>query len=74
MQDTSRFTAMIISEGSGYFAHCPELGVVSQGATPMQARSSLAAAVGLFLETASLAEIAARRREVVVEVVEPERG
>lgn len=54
------FTAIIQRENDGFVALCPELDVASQGDTAKAARSNLAEAVRLFLETASPAEIASR--------------
>lgn len=51
-----RFTAIIEKEGDLFVALCPELDVVSQGATVPEARANLAEAVELFLETASAEE------------------
>lgn len=54
------FTAVLEREGNGYVAICPELDVVSQGDTVEEAQANLLEAVGLFLETASGAEVAER--------------
>lgn len=51
------FTAIIEREGDGFVAFCPELDVTSQGETVEEAKANLREAVGLFLETASAAEI-----------------
>jgi predicted RNase H-like HicB family nuclease len=48
-----RFTAAVHREGDLYVALCPELDVASQGRTVEKARSNLAEAVRLFLETAN---------------------
>lgn len=53
-------TALIEREGEGYVALRPEYDVASQGGTVAEARSNLAEAVALFLETASPDEIAER--------------
>lgn len=47
------FTAIIEREGDGYVALCPELDIASQGDTVTEARSNLAEAIELFMETAS---------------------
>lgn len=48
-----KFTAIIEREGDGYVALCPELDIASQGDTVTEARSNLAEAIELFMETAS---------------------
>lgn len=53
-------TAIIEREGDGYVAFCPELEVVSQGDTVIEARSNLREALELFFETASETEIEQR--------------
>ncbi len=68
-----QFTAIIEREGDGYVALCPELDVASQGDTVSEARSNLAEAIELFLETASDEEKARRLSgEVYVTQVEVE--
>lgn len=47
------FTAIIEREGDGHVALCPELDIASQGDTASEARSNLAEAIELFMETAS---------------------
>lgn len=51
------YTAIVEKDGNLYVAFCPELDVVSQGATIEGATSNLKEAVELFLETADVAEI-----------------
>ncbi len=55
-----RFTAVLEREDDMYVALCPQLDVVSQGATLEEARDNLREAVMLFLETASPEEIQQR--------------
>ncbi len=55
-----QFTAIIEREDDGFVALCPELDVASQGGTVEEAKANLAEAVGLFLETASAAEVESR--------------
>ena len=43
------FTAVILKEGRFYVAHCPELGVTSQGLTLEEGLENLKEAVHLFL-------------------------
>ena len=50
---TRRFTAIIEREDDSYVALCPELDIASQGDTVSEARSNLAEAIELFMETAS---------------------
>ena len=57
MPTLRRFTAVIEREGDGYVAICPEFDVASQGDTVEEARSNLAEALTLFLETADASEI-----------------
>ena len=55
-----RLTAIIQREGDGFVALCPELDVVSQGATIESARANLQEAVELFFECASPEEVEKR--------------
>jgi predicted RNase H-like HicB family nuclease len=55
-----QFTAVIEREGDGYVSFCPEVDVVSQGATVQEASANLREAVELFFETASEDEISRR--------------
>ena len=55
-----RLTAIIQREGDGFVALCPELDVVSQGATIESARVNLQEAVELFFECASPEEVEKR--------------
>jgi predicted RNase H-like HicB family nuclease len=59
------FTALVEREGDGYTALCPELDVASQGGTVEEAKSNLAEAVQLFLETADPSEIQRRQHSEV---------
>ena len=56
----SSFTAILEKEGDLYVAPCPELDVVSQGATIEEAVANLKEAVELFLECATPQEIQQR--------------
>ena len=47
------FTAIIERDGDGYVALCPELDIASQGNSVTEARSNLAEAIEMFMETAS---------------------
>ena len=60
MKTIHQFTAVIEREGDGFVSLCPELDIASQGDTIDEAKSNLSEAVGLFLETASPAEIDTR--------------
>lgn len=71
MSNLKRLTALIHREGDWYVALCPELDVVSQGATVEDARRNLQEALELFLEVASEREIARRwNAEVYITSVE----
>ncbi|MBD3390463.1 MAG: type II toxin-antitoxin system HicB family antitoxin [Chitinivibrionales bacterium] len=59
------FTAVIEHEEGGYVALCPELDIASQGDTIEEARSNLAEAIELFLESASPSEIQDRLHDEV---------
>jgi len=73
--DQRRFTAVLEREGDMYVAFCPQLDVVSQGATVEEARDNLREAVELFLEAASPKEIEQRfRSEVFVTQFEVAHG
>jgi predicted RNase H-like HicB family nuclease len=60
MKRTHQLTAVIEREGDGYVSLCPELDIASQGRTVEEARENLKEAVGLFLETADVAEVQSR--------------
>jgi len=45
-----QFTTIIQKEGKWYVAHCPELGVVSQGKTIEEAKKNIKEASELYLE------------------------
>jgi predicted RNase H-like HicB family nuclease len=62
---TRKLTAIIEKEGDGYVALCPEVDVVSQGATIDEARKNIKEALELFFETASAEEINTRLHEEV---------
>jgi predicted RNase H-like HicB family nuclease len=55
-----KLTAVIEKEDSWFVAHCPELGVASQGKTTVEAKAMIQEAVELFLECADENEV--RRR------------
>jgi predicted RNase H-like HicB family nuclease len=65
MKTLHQFTALVEREGDGYVALCPEFDVASQGDTVEEARTNLAEAVTLFLETADPSEIERRRHSEV---------
>lgn len=50
MSGKYRFAAMVVPEGKFQVAHCPELGVTSQGFTVEEALANLRAAVHLYLQ------------------------
>jgi predicted RNase H-like HicB family nuclease len=60
MRMTRSLTAILIREGDGFVALCPEVDVASQGDTVEKAKRNLREAVELFFECASAEEIAAR--------------
>lgn len=57
MKTTRELTAIILHEGAGYVACCPEVDVASQGDTVEEARANLIEALELFFETASPNEL-----------------
>jgi predicted RNase H-like HicB family nuclease len=57
-----RLTAIIEKEGDAYVALCPELDIVSQGATIEESRRNLEEALQLFFEEASHSEVQDRLR------------
>jgi len=59
----AKFTAILRFEENQVVALSPELDIASQGDTPASALANLKEAVGLFLETASPAEIEGRLSE-----------
>lgn len=66
-----RLTVIIVREGSGYVASCPDLNVASQGDSVSEARNNIKEALELFFETATPEEINGRLRgEVYVTQVE----
>ncbi len=73
MRRVLQFTAVIEREGDRYVATCPELDVVSQGATIEEARRNLLEAVEGFLEVASPSEIRRRlKKEIYVMPIMPD--
>jgi len=72
---TTMYTAIIEKEGDVYAALCPELDVVSQGATVEEATSNLREAIESFLECADPQEIKRRlRTDVFVTRIEAKHG
>jgi predicted RNase H-like HicB family nuclease len=59
------FTALIQKEDDYYVSLCPELDIASQGSSVEEAKLNLQEAVELFLETASMSEIANRSKNEV---------
>lgn len=55
-----KFTAILEREEDMSVSLCPELDIVSQGATISESRNNLQEAIELFLETASPQEIQER--------------
>jgi len=53
-------TAILIREGDGFVALCPEIDVASQGETVEEAKANLKEAVELFFECASESELKER--------------
>ena len=71
MKQMRQLTAVIEREGDGYVALCPQVDIVSQGATVEEAKANLVEALELFFEAADPSEIAGRLRgEVYVTSVE----
>ncbi len=67
-----KLTAVIEKEDDLFVAHCPELGVTSQGRTIPEAEAMIKEAVELFLECADEAEVKRRlNRGVLVKDLEP---
>ncbi|HEX4350922.1 MAG TPA: type II toxin-antitoxin system HicB family antitoxin [Verrucomicrobiae bacterium] len=67
-----KLTAVIEKEESWFIAHCPELGVTSQGRTIPEAEAMIQEAVDLFLECADEVEVRRRLdRGVLVKELEP---
>jgi len=54
---TKTLTAVLIREGDGFVALCPELDVASQGDSVEDAKANLREAVELFFECASAEEV-----------------
>lgn len=52
-----KFTIIYHREGQWYVAHCPDLGVTSQGKTLEQAQHSIQEAIELYLEDVSQEEL-----------------
>ncbi|RME72357.1 MAG: type II toxin-antitoxin system HicB family antitoxin [Verrucomicrobia bacterium] len=70
---TRTLTAILVREGDGFVALCPEIDVVSQGDTVEEAKNNLREAVELFFECASEVEIQDRlRTEAFVSPLEVE--
>jgi predicted RNase H-like HicB family nuclease len=54
---TRTLTAVLIREGDGFVALCPEIDVASQGDSVEEAKANLGEAVELFFECASAEEL-----------------
>jgi predicted RNase H-like HicB family nuclease len=54
---TRTLTAVLIREGDGFVALCPEIDVASQGDSVEEAKANLREAVELFFECASAEEL-----------------
>ncbi len=68
-------TAVVVREGDGWVALCPEIDVASQGDTVEKAKANLQEAVELFLESAGPEEIRQRLRgETYLSTLEVEIG
>jgi predicted RNase H-like HicB family nuclease len=57
---SKQLTAIIMREGDGFVALCPELDIASQGDTIEAARDNLREALELFFECAPPAEVQQR--------------
>ncbi|MBT5706815.1 type II toxin-antitoxin system HicB family antitoxin [bacterium] len=57
---TRTLTAVLIKEGDGFVALCPELDVASQGESVEKSKANLREAVELFFECASPEEVSER--------------
>lgn len=57
---TRTLTAVLIREGDGFVALCPEIDVASQGNSVEEAKANLREAVELFFECASPEEVSTR--------------
>lgn len=60
MERVERVPRVIEWRRAGYVASCPQVEIASQGDTIEEARNNLQDALALFMETASLDEIAER--------------
>jgi len=54
---TRTHTAILIREGDGFMALCPEIDVASQGGSVEEAKANLREAMELFFECASAEEV-----------------
>ena len=57
---TRTLTAVLIKEGDGFVALCPELDVASQGESVEKSKANLRETVELFFECASPEEVSER--------------
>lgn len=51
---TPKYSILITQEDDWFVAHCPELGVVSQGKNLVEAKANLQEAVELYLEDSTI--------------------
>lgn len=65
-----RFSAVITHEPPWYVAHCPELGVVSQGRSLDEAKANLREAVELYLESFGTDELSPEPPEITLTSVD----
>ena len=63
-------TAVVVKEGKFYVAHCPELGVASQGESREESLANLREAAHLFLEDADLPTLPIQGERPLVTTIE----
>jgi len=64
------FTAVVVKRGKFYVAHCPELGVASQGESRDESLANLKEAVHLFLEDADVTSLSLQGERPLVTTIE----
>ena len=64
------FTAVVVQEGKSFVAHCPELGVASQGESREESLANLSEAAHLFLEDADVTSFSLQGERPLITTIE----
>ncbi len=65
-----KFTITFHKEGKWYVAHCPQLGIASQGKNPEEAQKNIHEAIELYLEDIPQKELSTYKEAPFVKTLE----